>query len=51
MVPTRQFGDLLWGAASGHLWRPLDWLLLAAWAGAFVAAVVGYRRDEGRRYS
>lgn len=50
-VPTRQFGNLLWGAAEGRLWRPRDWLLLAAWTLAFaVLAAWGYRRDEGRRY-
>jgi ABC-2 type transport system permease protein len=50
-VPTRQFGNVLWGAAEGHLWRPRDWLLLLAWAGVFAAlAAWGYRRDEGRRY-
>jgi len=51
LVPTRQFGNVLWGAASGHLWQPGDWALLAAWATAFAGlAVWGYRRDEGRRY-
>ena len=52
LVPTRQFGNVLWGAAQGHLWRPRDWLLLLAWTVAFAAlAAWGYRRDEGRRYS
>lgn len=50
-VPTRQFGNVLWGAAEGRLWRPLDWLLLLAWALVFaLAAAWGYHRDEGRRY-
>jgi len=50
-VPTRQFGDVLWGAAEGHLWLPRDWLLLAVWSAIFAtAALWGYRRDEGRRY-
>lgn len=50
-VPTRQFGNVLWGAARGHLWEPGDWLLLLAWTAAFGAlAAWGYRRDEGRRY-
>jgi ABC-2 type transport system permease protein len=40
-VPTRQFGDVLWGAAEGRLWLPRDFALLAGW---------GYARDEGRRY-
>ena len=52
LVPTRQFGNVLWGAAQGHLWRPHDWLLLLAWTGVFAAlATLGYRRDEGRRYA
>ncbi len=51
LVPTRQFGDVLWGAARGHLWRPWDWLVLLGWAVAFAGlSVYGYRRDEGRRY-
>lgn len=51
LVPTRQFGNVLWGATSGHLWRPRDWLLLVAWSVVFaVLAAWGYRRDEGRRY-
>ena len=50
-VPTRQFGNVLWGAAGGHLWRPRDWLLLAVWSAVFGAlAAWGYRRDEGRAY-
>jgi ABC-2 type transport system permease protein len=51
LVPTRQFGNVLWGAAQGDLWRPRDWILLFAWSAAFAAiATWGYRRDEGRRY-
>ena len=51
LVPTRQFGNVLWGATEGRLWRPRDWLLLLAWGAAFAAlAAWGYRRDEGRRY-
>jgi len=51
LVPTRQFGNVLWGAAEGHLWRPVDWSLLAAWSVVFAGlAAWGYRRDEGRRY-
>ena len=52
LVPTRPFGNVLWGAADGHLWRPRDWMLLLAWGAAFAAlAAWGYRRDEGQRYS
>jgi ABC-2 type transport system permease protein len=51
LVPTRQFGDVLWGATTGHLWRPRDWVLLLAWTALFAGlAAWGYRRDEGRRY-
>ena len=51
-VPTRQFGDVLWGAAQGRLWQPRAWLLLLAWTVVFGAlAAWGYRRDEGRRYA
>jgi ABC-2 type transport system permease protein len=51
LVPTRQFGNVLWGAAEGDPWRPRDWLLLLGWTAAFAAlATAGYRRDEGRRY-
>jgi ABC-2 type transport system permease protein len=51
LVPTRQFGNVLWGATSGHLWRPRDWLLLLAWTALFATfAAWGYRRDEGREY-
>jgi ABC-2 type transport system permease protein len=50
-VPTRQFGNVLWGATSGRLWQPQDWLLLAVWSVVFAGlAAWGYRRDEGRRY-
>jgi ABC-2 type transport system permease protein len=52
LVPTRQFGNVLWGAAQGHLLQPVDWAILSAWAVVFaIAALWGYRRDEGRRYS
>jgi ABC-2 type transport system permease protein len=51
LVPTRQFGNVLWGATEGRLWRPRDWLLLLGWSAVFAAlAAWGYRRDEGRRY-
>jgi len=51
LIPTRQFGNVLWGATEGRLWRPRDWLLLLGWSAVFAAlAAWGYRRDEGRRY-
>ena len=50
-IPTRRFGNVLWGAAQGDLWRPRDWTLLLAWTAGFGAlAAWGYARDEGRRY-
>ncbi len=50
-VPARPFAEVLRGAAQGHLWKPRDWLSLAAWVVAFSAvAAWAYRRDEGRRY-
>lgn len=51
LVPTRQLGEVLWGATEGRLWQPREWLLLLGWSAAFAAlALWGYRRDEGRRY-
>ncbi len=51
LVPTRQFGELLWGAVEGRAWQPREVLLLAAWSILFAGlAVWGYRRDEGRRF-
>jgi ABC-2 type transport system permease protein len=51
LVPTRQFGNVLWGAAEGHPWQPRAWLLLLVWAAVFAGfAAWGYRRDEGSRY-
>jgi ABC-2 type transport system permease protein len=51
LVPTRQFGNVLWGAVQGRLWRPQDWGLLLAWGVTFgLLAGWGYSRDEGRRY-
>jgi ABC-2 type transport system permease protein len=50
-VPTRQFAEVLWGAAAGSPWQPRSWLLLCAYAVVFGAiAQFGYRRDEGERY-
>jgi ABC-2 type transport system permease protein len=51
LLPTRQFGEVLWGAARGRMWQPREWLLLLAWGAAFaLLATCGYARDEGRRY-
>jgi len=52
LLPTRQFGNVLWGAVEGRVWQPRSWLLLLAWGSAFaLLAGWGYARDEGRRYS
>lgn len=51
-LPTRAYGELLWGVAlPGH--DPTRWLLaLAAFALAFsIVAIRGYRRDERTRYA
>ena len=50
-LPTHALADVLAAAAvgAGPPWRP--WAALAAFAALFaIAAVWGYRRDEGRRY-
>jgi ABC-2 type transport system permease protein len=51
-LPTRAYADALVAAALGLgvAWR--SWLVLAAFTGLFaIAAIAGYRRDEGRRFS
>ena len=49
-LPTRQYGELLWSAALGSL-RLGTVGALALFASAFgLAAVWGYRRDEGSRF-
>jgi ABC-2 type transport system permease protein len=51
VLPTRQWGDVLWPAALGGPWPIGHWLALAGYAAAFAAlAVWGYRRDEGQRF-
>jgi ABC-2 type transport system permease protein len=51
VLPTRQWGDVLWPAALGAGWRAGHWLVLAGYAVAFGAlGVWGYRRDEGQRF-
>jgi ABC-2 type transport system permease protein len=50
-LPTRQWGDVLWPAATGAPWQPEHWAALAAYTALFAAvAAWGYRRDEGERY-
>lgn len=51
LLPTRRVADLAAGVARGSPWSVGAWLMLAAFAVAFgVAALAGYRRDEGRRF-
>jgi ABC-2 type transport system permease protein len=50
-LPTRHVANILAGVVRGSPWRVGDWLALAGFALAFaVLAVVGYRRDEARRF-
>jgi len=50
-TPTRQWGDVLWQAASGQGWTAGHWLALLGYAALFAAlAALGYARDEGQRY-
>jgi ABC-2 type transport system permease protein len=51
-LPTRQWGEILWPAASGEPWRAWPWFALGGYVILFAAlSAWGYRRDEGRRYS
>jgi len=51
-LPTRLWGNLLGAAVEGRAWRLHDVAGLVVYAGAFaVAASLGYRRDEGERFT
>ena len=51
-LPTRLWGDLLRAAVEGRGWRLQDVAGLIAYAAAFAAAAsLGYRRDEGERFT
>jgi ABC-2 type transport system permease protein len=51
LLPTRQWGEIVWAPALGRGWELWPWLGLAAYAAGFGAlASWGYRRDEGQRY-
>lgn len=50
-LPTRRLANVLAGVVSGTPWPAADWGVLAAFSLAFAAAaLLGYRRDEGRRF-
>jgi ABC-2 type transport system permease protein len=50
-LPTRHLANALAGVARGSPWALADWVVLAAFSAAFaLAAIVGYRRDEGERF-
>jgi ABC-2 type transport system permease protein len=51
VLPTRQWGDVLWAAVRTGSWPAVHWLALAVYAAAFGAfAAWGYTRDEGKRF-
>ncbi len=52
LTPTRHFAELTWAAALDQPWPPASWLWLIGYTGLFaMAALAGYRRDEGQRFS
>jgi ABC-2 type transport system permease protein len=51
IVPTRQWGELVWAPAQSLPWELENWLALVAFTVAFgLLAAWGYRRDEGVRF-
>lgn len=51
-LPTRGAAELIWAAISDFTVDPVSMAMLAVWTvAAGGAAVVAYRRDEGRRFS
>jgi len=50
-LPTRHYGEVVWAAANGAHTPLVSWAWLLGYTVLFgVAAVLGYRRDESRRY-
>jgi ABC-2 type transport system permease protein len=51
LLPTRQWGEIVWAPVLDEPWELWPWAGLAAYAAAFAAlAAWGYRRDEGQHY-
>jgi ABC-2 type transport system permease protein len=51
LLPTRQWGEIVWAPVLDQPWEWWPWLGLTAYACGFGAlAAWGYRRDEGQRY-
>jgi ABC-2 type transport system permease protein len=51
-LPTRHLANALVGVVRGSPWMPREWLILTGFAAVFaLAAIAGYRRDEGERFS
>lgn len=50
-IPTQRWGELLWASVEGRPWRASDVAALALSGVVFgLAAVWGYRRDEGQQF-
>lgn len=51
LLPTRQWGEIVWAPAVNGAWELWPWLGLAGYTVAFGGlAAWGYRRDEGQRF-
>jgi ABC-2 type transport system permease protein len=51
LLPTRQWGEIVWAPALDQAWDWWPWLGLVVYAAVFGAlAAWGYRRDEGQQY-
>jgi ABC-2 type transport system permease protein len=50
-LPTRHYGEVVWAAANGTPVPVISWVWLLGFTVLFgITAVLGYRRDESRRY-
>jgi ABC-2 type transport system permease protein len=51
VLPTRQWGEIVWAPVLARAWDWWPWLGLSVYAAVFGAlAAWGYRRDEGQHY-